>query len=428
MVRLYKTLEYFVVINTFISPRPRQSLEGSETNMINALRNVVVVGGSYVGVNAAKELANLLPSTHRVLLIEPHSHFHHLFAFPRFAILPDHEHKAFIPYKGVFSAAPDASRHAVVKARVVSLQATQLTLDREWEGSRLVSFEYLVAASGTRLPAPGSMQSNEKPPSVDYFKVHQEGVKKAPSILIIGGGAVGVQMACDLKEVYPDKEITLVHSRDVLMPVYHEKLSNIIKDRFKELGVNLVTGSRVIVPPAGFPTDGRAFEVELKDGQKLSTNLAILATGQTPNNGFLSSLRSSSKDSLINPANGFIRVLPTFQFQDPLYPNMFAIGDIADSGAHKAAKPGMGQASAAARNIVAMIEGKAPSETVAVAPPAIHLTLGLTKNIIFRNPNLKEGATEPFTNLKDDGQADMGIEGVWAKRGVTVASPQEYHL
>lgn len=132
--------------------------------------------------------------------------------------------------------------------------------------------------------------------------------------------------------------------------------------------------------------------MELKDGQKLSTNLAILATGQTPNNGFLSSLRSSSKDSLINPTNGFIRVLPTFQFQDPLYPNMFAIGDIADSGAHKAAKPGMGQASAAARNIVAMIEGKAPSETVVVAPPAIHLTLGLVRNATERVGNLRRDA------------------------------------
>jgi hypothetical protein len=30
---------------------------------------------------AAKELANVLPATHRVLLVEPHSHFHHLFAF-----------------------------------------------------------------------------------------------------------------------------------------------------------------------------------------------------------------------------------------------------------------------------------------------------------------------------------------------------------
>jgi NADH dehydrogenase FAD-containing subunit len=156
---------------------------------------------------------------------------------PRFAIIPNHEHKAFIPYKGVFSDAPNASQNAVVKARVVSLQPTQLTLDREWQGSRQIPFDFLVAATGTRLQAPGTMKDDEKPPSVEYFKGHQQAVKNAQSILIIGGGAVGVQMACDLKEVYPEKEITLVHSRDHLMPVYHEKLSSIIKDRFNELGV-----------------------------------------------------------------------------------------------------------------------------------------------------------------------------------------------
>ena len=124
-----------------------------------------------------------------------------------------------------------------MKARVLSAQPTQIILDREWQGSKAIPFDYLVAATGTRLPAPGSMQSDEKLPSVDYFKQYQAGVKKAQTIVIVGGGAVGVQMACDLKEVYPDKNVTLIHSRDQLMPVYNEKLSNIIKERFAELGV-----------------------------------------------------------------------------------------------------------------------------------------------------------------------------------------------
>jgi 2-polyprenyl-6-methoxyphenol hydroxylase-like FAD-dependent oxidoreductase len=51
--------------------------------MATALKNVIVVGGSYVGKATAQELAKIIPSTHRVLLIEPHSHFHHLFAFVR---------------------------------------------------------------------------------------------------------------------------------------------------------------------------------------------------------------------------------------------------------------------------------------------------------------------------------------------------------
>jgi 2-polyprenyl-6-methoxyphenol hydroxylase-like FAD-dependent oxidoreductase len=59
----------------------------------SALKNIIVVGGSYVGKATAQELAKIIPSTHRVLLIEPHSHFHHLFAFVRssafsFSVLP----------------------------------------------------------------------------------------------------------------------------------------------------------------------------------------------------------------------------------------------------------------------------------------------------------------------------------------------------
>lgn len=46
-------------------------------------KNVIVVGASYVGLNTANELVKVLPAeTHRVILIDKHSHFHHLFAFP----------------------------------------------------------------------------------------------------------------------------------------------------------------------------------------------------------------------------------------------------------------------------------------------------------------------------------------------------------
>ncbi|KAK2067303.1 hypothetical protein P8C59_001056 [Phyllachora maydis] len=384
--------------------------------MIETLRNVVVVGGSYVGMAAAKELAILLPKTHRVLLVEPHSHFHHLFAFPRFAIVPNQEHKAFIPYTAVFAGTPDPARHAVVKAKAVSLYPQKLVLDGAWQGSKEVRFEYLVAATGTRLAPPGTMDSDEKVPSVAYLQQYQQGIKQANSVTIIGGGAVGVQMACDLKEVYPEKEITLVHSRDTLMPVYHPALSSIIKARFSELGVKLITGVRVRVPSSGFPHTGeRCFTLELQDGRTLATDFAIVATGQKPNSQFLRTLEPDAA-AVLNPANGFIRVRPTGQFQDRRYSHLFAAGDIADSGAHKAARPGVAQAAVVAKNIAAMIEGKEPGEKVEVGPAAIHLTLGLVKNLIFANPDTKNGATEPFLKWRDDGRQDMGIEDVWKRR------------
>ncbi|EAQ83098.1 hypothetical protein CHGG_10916 [Chaetomium globosum CBS 148.51] len=116
------------------------------------------------------------------------------------------------------------------------------------------------------------------------------------------------------------------------------------------------------------------------------------------------------------------------QFADARYPHMFAVGDIADSGAHKAAKPGMAQAAVAARNIASMVAGREATEEMSLSPAGIHLTLGLTRNVIFRNPNIAAGDTEPYIELKDDGREDMNIERVWTIRGITVKSPQDYHL
>jgi NADH dehydrogenase FAD-containing subunit len=81
------------------------------------------------------------------------------------------------------------------------------------------------------------MQHDDKKTSVDYFKTYQQGIKNAKSIVIVGGGAVGVQMATDLGEVYPEKKVTLVHSRDRLMQLYHPKMDAILRDRLQELGV-----------------------------------------------------------------------------------------------------------------------------------------------------------------------------------------------
>ncbi|KAH6623784.1 hypothetical protein F5144DRAFT_496796 [Chaetomium tenue] len=392
--------------------------------MAAALRNVVVVGGSYVGLSAARELANILPATHRVLLVEPHSHFHHLFAFPRFAIAPTHAHKAFIPFSAAFAASPHPTLHHVAHARAIALQPHTLTLDREWHGSLTLPFDYLVVATGTRLSPPGTMPGDDKLSAVRYLEGFQEGVREAKEVVVVGGGAVGVQMACDVKELFPGKRVVLVHSRERLMSVYHGRLSELIRERFEELGVEVVTGSRAVVPPGGFPAGVGVREVRLQDGRVVKGELVIPATGQTPNTGFVEGLEGG----VVNPENGFIRVRPTMQFGDARYPHMFAVGDIADSGAHKAAKPGMAQAAVAARNIASMVAGREATEEMSLSPAGIHLTLGLTRNVIFRNPNTAAGDTEPYIELKDDGREDMNIERVWTIRGITVKSPQDYHL
>jgi NADH dehydrogenase FAD-containing subunit len=223
------------------------------------------------------------------------------------------------------------------------------------------------------------MEHDDKQSSVEYLQKHQADVKRSQSILIVGGGAVGVQMATDLKEYYPDKEVTVVQSRPRVMPNFHPRLHEIIEKRFEELGIRLITGSRVKIPSGGFPNDGSTFDVELTNGTTESTQLVILATGQTPNNQLVAGLEPSTPEgpSVINPDNGFIRVRPTMQFLDDKYSNMFAVGDIADTGAQKAARPGAAQAAVVAKNIQALIEGRDPEERFVKGPGAIHITLGM---------------------------------------------------
>lgn len=301
---------------------------------------------------------------------------------PRFAIVPGQEHKAFIPYSGLFSTAPNPAAHAVVQARVTSIQKDYIELDREWQGSKQIPFDYVVVATGTRLSKPAAMEHDDKQSSVEYLQNHQADVKQSKSILIVGGGAVGVQMATDLKEYYPDKEVTVVQSRPRVMPNFHPRLHEIIEKRFEELEIRLITGSRVRIPSDGFPNDGSTFDVELTNGTTESTQFVILATGQTPNNQLVALLEPSTPESpsVINPENGFIRVRPTMQFLDDKYSNMFAVGDIADTGAQKAARPGAAQAAVVAKNIQALIEGRSPEEQFVKGPGAIHITLGIVSS------------------------------------------------
>ncbi|KAF8579871.1 FAD/NAD-P-binding domain-containing protein [Ramaria rubella] len=382
--------------------------------MIQPFKNVLVVGGSYVGSRAAAELALSLPSTHRVLLIEPHSHFQHLFAFPRFAVVPGHEHKAFIPFNGFFAAEgvpAETRKGTVVQARVEQLLKGIAILDREFEGKREVPYDYAVVATGTKLPPPGTLQVEGKIEGVEYFRQHQKSVQSAQRIVILGGGAVGVQMATDIKDVYPEKHVILVHSRAQLLNRFHAGLHEIARKRCEELGVELVLGDRAVIPQEVFPVNQGSFEVELQSGRVVLADFAIISIGQTPQSSLITSLSPSSITH-----KGFISVRPTLQLDDKTNPNVFAIGDIGDTGANKAARPGMAQAKLVARNIIHLISGKPRElEVYRFDPPAIHLTLGIKKNVIFMNP--RDEVEAPWCQEKDDGVLDMSVERRWTAMG-----------
>ncbi|KAK5119744.1 hypothetical protein LTR85_007320 [Meristemomyces frigidus] len=415
-----------------------------------ALRNVVVIGGSYVGsltnhqaslpnpltdtftsqgTNVAEQLAAAAQGRFRVVLIEKNSHFQHLFAFPRFAVTTAvNTHKAFIPY----TAGKFGKDGVVLQAAVTGLSNSAAQLDRkvllDGQHQDSIPYSFLVGTShcvdkatgadlgcqaittGTKLTPPSSLPGSDKLDGVTYLRKHADKIKSSQRIVIIGAGAVGVQMATDIKEIYPEKSVTLVHSRKNVMNKFHPGLHDIIAERAKELGIDLVLGTRVKLPAGGYPTD-RSVEVELTDGRKIPADFAIICNGQVPQSALLQTLAPQCIDD-----DGFIRTLKTLQIDDPQYPNIFALGDVADTGAHKAARPAGRQAEIVAKNIVHLVEQEPLEEYEVQGTPAIHMSLGVTKNVVFANPAVGS-SDEPRIVPRDDGTLDMNIDSVWTRRG-----------
>jgi len=226
-------------------------------------------------------------------------------------------------------------------------------------------------------------------------------------------------MATDIKDRFTHKTVTLIHSRTQLMNNFHYRLHEIVFERCTELGINVILGDRVKIPPNGYHNHATStFDVELTSGARVSTEFAIVCTGQTPLSDPLKSLSPSSIES----QKGFILVQPTLQILDPRYPNIFALGDVAMTGGPKAARPGIRQAQIVAENIAKLASGDGANEKLGIYKPdvaGIDLSLGLKTSVAFTNPSSPDG--EPEYVMKNDGVEDMNCKRVWMMKapGVT---------
>jgi apoptosis-inducing factor 2 len=229
-------------------------------------KNIVVIGGSFAGYLLAKQLSESLPSGYRVILIEKHSHFHFTWNFPRVTVLQGHEQKAFVPYPAKPRDAPQGV-YLFKQGNVISISAESVNL----QDGQSIPYEYLAIATGSQRRYPASLDANEKVDCMHFFADQQESIKTARKIVVVGGGAAGVEVTADIKSKYPEKDVCLVHSRDRLLNSFEVGLHTKAKVALEELGVKLHLGVRVI---NGLDLDGPS-EMTLQDGQMLACDLLV---------------------------------------------------------------------------------------------------------------------------------------------------------
>lgn len=468
-------------------------------------KTVIVLGASYGGARAAQLLAAELPKEWRSILIDRNSHMNHVYVMPRFAVLPGHEYKAFIPLTNVFRDQPPNPKHITLQAHVTSIRPSCISITHHDLTKETIPFDYLIYALGSHLPTPldlwGSSSSSIssidearkirvlhpmtptgvkynglKVEGIEWMKEKQRIVEEVPSVLIVGGGALGIQFATDIKSVYPSKQVTLLHSRKQVLPRFDMEMHLEVMKSMNELNVDVILGERLdldSIPSSKVDSTTKPTIVRTVTGREISADLLLLCTGQVPNTSMLQTM----DPRIINPDNKFARVLKTMQLSRPSttstskpqndksdlevvlgnlkigistndntpakdvvvpeetvdlekhspYPHIFVTGDAADAfGAIPAGHNAYAQTEVAARNIIRLIGNSSTSkeneaealelERYTPKPPAIKVSLGLNKFVY-------QIGDKVGTMVGDN--EDLNVASMWPLFGITVEKDED---
>lgn len=245
-----------------------QGVKGGEEGPAEP-RTIVIIGASFSGYHAARLIASSLPldGSWRIVIIEPNAHYQFTWTLPRFCVIQGHEDKTFIPYGPYL---PAAAKEFVrwVHDRVESVSDRDVKI--EGTGER-IPYDYLVVATGAgvglKLPSRVGAEGKEK--GVELLQQIQQRIKDAQKLVVVGGGAAGVELATDAKQHYPEKSVTLVHSRDAVMHRFGPELQAAALKGLEDLGVEVLLGERTV------KEDDEAGILTLRSGKTLEFDFCV---------------------------------------------------------------------------------------------------------------------------------------------------------
>lgn len=217
-------------------------------------------------------------------MIEKNEALHWVFAFPRFSVLEGYEEGAFVPYEsGWWEKAKELGVGEKMRGTVVNVRDEEVILQGSDGREQVLRWDYLVVATGCEQTEPARLRSQDSQEACGELRRLQGNIKLATRVAVVGGGAVGVELAADIKDTYPEKDVTLVHSRKQLLNAFGDRLHEHSLSALEKLGVRVVLGERPVTSSEIFGgktrtltfSDGRAEDFDLIVSRQLSLILIL---------------------------------------------------------------------------------------------------------------------------------------------------------
>nr|CAD1840265.1 unnamed protein product [Ananas comosus var. bracteatus] len=276
---------------------------GEEGGMRRRRRRVVVVGGGVAGAFLAKTLQ----SDSDLVLIDPKEYFEIPWAYLRAMVEPPFAEKILIKHT-------DYLTNAVI----------------------------VTSPTGHAHPVPRSRNDR-----IEQLREEHEKIKSSSSVLIIGGGRRGVELAGEIASDYPEKKVTLVHKGSRLLEHLGPKASVKALKWLKKKDVEVLFEQTV---DPGSVSEGQK-EFKTSAGKPVAADCHFLCTGWPLASSWLQEtvLGKSLDEHGRLMVDGNLRVKGQ--------KNVFAIGDITNIKELKQGYVAQAHAAVVAKNVKLLMKG-----------------------------------------------------------------------
>lgn len=321
-------------------------------------QRVVVVGGGYGGVAVAKELDAVAD----VVLVEPKDAFVHAAAALRTVVDAQWQERVFFGYDRLLN-------HGTVvrdRARLVSPGRVHLS------ATEVIEADHIVLATGTAYPFPAKFLEDTTDVARARLSRLRSDLASCERVMIVGAGAVGLELAGELTSAFPELAVTVVEQADdILAGDYLPELRDAIRSQLAERGVTLVTGAPLGSWPSTDVGTFGAFTATTTAGVSVDAQMWFRCFGSHPVTDYLDAVLRVGMHH-----DGTLPVTPHLNLVGQ--ERVWAVGDITDIRESKRATAAHAHAAVVAHNIRDVIAGSAPSATYTPAAELIVLPLGPT--------------------------------------------------
>ncbi|TVU33441.1 hypothetical protein EJB05_25258 [Eragrostis curvula] len=315
---------------------------------------VVVVGGGVAGSLLAKTMQGHAD----VVLLDPKDYLEIPWAELRSMVEPSFAERSLIYHKDYLTDA------TIVTSSAVNItESAVLTAD-----GQSLAYDYLVVATGHAVTSPGSRAERLK-----EFQRDKGKIESSESVLIIGGGPTGVELAGEIVVDYPETKVTLVHRGPRLLEFVGDKASKKCLDWLTSKKVDVLLQQSVDL---GSLSDSEK-SYKTSGGETVMADSHFVCIGKPLSSSWLHG--TILKESLDNKG----RLMVEKDLRVKGYNNIFAIGDITDIPEIKQGYLAQKHALLVAKNLKLLIKGSPVSKlaTYSTGYPVALISLGRNEGI-----------------------------------------------